>query len=267
MRTLPILLLTLSLSTPALALSRQGHEIVGELAERQLSPSALAEVRTLLADEPEPRLAAIAAWADQLRDQNPELGKHSAPWHYINFLHDGCRYVAERECPNGDCVVGAIEAQSKRLADRSLNRGERAEALKFVVHFVGDVHQPMHANERPDKGGNTFQIRYRDEGTSLHGIWDYHIVNSAGHEHYSGYADALEKTALPLDRSFSLANPAAEWALESCRSISEQAIYPPAHALDDAYIERQRPFLEQRLRQAGDRLARVLEAALSTRAD
>lgn len=263
-----LVLLALSLALPASAFSRQGHEIVGELAERQLSPAALAEVRTLLADEQEPRLAAIAAWADELRANDPDLGRRSAPWHYINFLHSDCEYAAERDCPNGDCIVGAIDTQLARLADRSLSRAERAEALKFVVHFVGDVHQPLHAGNRPEKGGNDFQVRYRGEGSNLHVIWDRHILQSAGHEHYASYADVLAaQPPLPEDLSWATPHPSAQWAMESCRAIAANGIYPQRRKLGASYIERQRPFLETQLRLAGQRLARLLEQALAPAAD
>lgn len=268
MRILLPLLLALSLPLPAAALSRPGHEIVGELAERQLSPAARKEARMLLADEKVPTLAGIAAWADELRANDPDLGKRSAPWHYINFPADSCAYVAERDCRNGDCVVGAIDAQLKRLADRSLSRGERAEALKFVVHFVGDVHQPLHAGNRGDKGGNEFQVRFQGEGSNLHVAWDRHIVASAGHVDSARHADALQTLApLPGDASWQSPQPSAEWAMESCRAVDAQGIYPNSRKIGQRYLDRHRPYLETQLRLAGARLAQLLEPALAPAGD
>src|SRR5690606_6498314 len=179
--------LVLALAVPAAqAWSRHGHQLVGELAERQLSPAVLAEVRTLLADEPEPGLAAIAPWADEIRASGNAPGERSKRWHFVNIPGQDCHYLPERDCPDGNCIIGAIQAQQALLADRSQPRQARAEALKFLVHFLGDVHQPMHAGYPHDRGGNGYQIQYRGEGapegegTNLHGVWDYWLLRSAG---------------------------------------------------------------------------------------
>src|SRR5690606_5820756 len=107
-------------------------------------------------------------------------------------------FVEPSVCPNGDCVAGAIAAQQAILADRSRPDAERAQALKFIVHFVGDAHQPMHAGFGDDRGGNSYQIQLRartardgGEGTNLHRVWDYHVLRSAGLVG-DAYADALD---------------------------------------------------------------------------
>ena len=263
---------------PALAWSALGHQLVGELAERHLDPAARAEVRRLLAGEPDPTLAGVAAWADRLRDLDPERFKATSRWHYVNTPPGGqCEYVAARDCPDGQCVIGAIEAQRAILADRGQPLEARRDALKFIVHFIGDVHQPMHANNHDDLGGNRYQVSLRTDlepeayarkhyvdgvmGTNLHSIWDYYILGSEGLslQQYADRLDALPWPPMPADGP---GTGADAWAGESCRLVESRGIYPPGHKMDDAYLDHFRPLAEQRVRQAAWRLAQVLDETL-----
>lgn len=272
-RTLSALLL-LAVSGQALAWSKQGHQLVGELAERELSPAALAEVRRLLEGESNPTLAGVSVWADEIRAESRttgnKLGELSSRWHYVNFPGEGCDYQPARDCPEGNCVIGAINAQAAILADRSRSDEDRRNALKFVVHFVGDAHQPMHAGFAHDRGGNNFQVNYRGkalpegQGTNLHGVWDYWLLQSAGLDN-AAYVAKLQQTPVPADPAIGALNPALAWTLESCRLIASEQAYPPKRRrnLGDAYLDRHRPTAERRIRQAGDRLARLINDALA----
>lgn len=272
-RTLSALIL-LALSGQALAWSKQGHQLVGELAERELEPAALAEVRRLLEGEPNASLAGVSVWADQIRAESRStgnrLGELSSRWHYVNFPGEGCDYQPARDCPDGNCVIGAINAQAAILADRSRSDEDRRNALKFVVHFVGDAHQPMHAGFAHDRGGNSFQVRYRGkalpegQGTNLHGVWDYWILQSAGLDNPE-YVQKLLQSPVPADPTLGSLNPALAWTLESCRLIASEQAYPrkPGTTLTDAYLDQHRPTAERRIRQAGDRLAKLINDALA----
>ncbi|WP_397536259.1 S1/P1 nuclease, partial [Roseateles sp.] len=123
--------------------------MIASLAEPQLSPEAKAQVQRLLDLEPGATLSSIATWADEIRDRK------SAAWHYVNFDDADCTYKPERYCADGNCVVDAIAAQVKILKS-SAPDAERLTALKFVVHLVADIHQPLHAGFGEDKGGNLF---------------------------------------------------------------------------------------------------------------
>ena len=264
MRTLLLIAISFLSCGQALAWSKQGHQIVGELAERQLSPKTHAQVKALLAGEADPTLAGISTWADELRDNDPDLGKRSFPWHFMNFPRgQSCAYVPARDCPYGNCLVAAINTQLKILADRNQPREARRQALKFVVHFVGDAHQPLHAGFGDDRGGNDYQLNIEGEGSNLHRVWDNQIVRSAGLE-TSAYVDQLLAATPPRkDMTLATDNPAAEWALESCAIVHHAGFYPPKGKLDKAYLDRNRAVVEQRLREAGDRLAALLESALA----
>jgi hypothetical protein len=148
-------------AAPAQAWSELGHRLVGELAEPQLSPAVRKEVAALLQGEPEPTLGGVAYWADALRGSDPERFQATSRWHYVNTPPGVCRFERERDCDGDACVVGAIEAQSRALADRTLPVAQRRDALKFLVHLVGDAHQPMHASHHPDRGGNGFELTLR----------------------------------------------------------------------------------------------------------
>ena len=130
MKNVMLVLCLLAATPDASAWSREGHELVGELAQRRLSPAAQAEVARLLAAEPEPTLAGVAAWADEIRAEsraagNP-LGKLSEHWHYVNFPRGAdCDLQPARDCPDGDCIIGAIDAQRAILADRGRTDAER----------------------------------------------------------------------------------------------------------------------------------------------
>ena len=150
----------------------EGHRLIAELAQEQLSPEARAKVQALLDEEPGATLPSIATWADEVRSPS------TAAWHYTNFDRElGCRYDAARNCPDGHCVVGAIERQLQVLgSDRPSD--ERLKALKWVVHLVGDAHQPLHAGLAGDKGGNLYQIQAYGRGGNLHSLWDSGLIRN-----------------------------------------------------------------------------------------
>jgi nuclease S1 len=258
---------------PALAWGKLGHRLVGALAADELTPTARAEVARLLAGEPEPTLAGISTWADDLRANDPDLGRRSARWHYVNIGEAGCRYQAADACPDGDCVVEAIRAQAAILADRDRGDAARRQALKFVVHFVADVHQPLHAGFARDRGGNTIQVRVPEAfippwaegnpGSNLHAVWDGGLLHSAGLDEaaYLAHLRALP-LALPVLRD-PLPPPAGRWAEESCAIVLREGFLPARAELGTGYYATWRPLADERLRRAGSRLAAVLNAALA----
>ncbi len=252
-------------STDALAWGAQGHRLVARVAEARLTPQAQAEVDRLLAGEPDPTLHAIAPWADQLRAKDPGLGKRSASWHYVNIGEDDCRYQAQKHCKGGNCVVEALKAQTAILGDRSKSDAERAQALKFVVHFAGDIHQPMHAGYGHDKGGNDFQVQFNNRGTNLHSLWDSGMLNETRLDDDQYLQRLLALPAPRLGQRSSIATDAVEWAQASCRIAIAPGVYPARRTLGPDYAATYRPVAEQELRLAGERLAVLLNATLGKR--
>lgn len=233
------------------------HALIGELAERQLSQPARAEVRRLLVDQPEPTLAAIAAWPDSARDE--EGWAWTAPMHYVKFSDARCSEVLPGDCVDGLCVQGAVERYRADLADRRLSRAQRAEALSFLVHFVADAHQPLHAGYRDDRGGNDFPVELGGETLNLHRVWDARLVDIPD----GALASVADRIALEVAPPTDL--PSAEAiARESCALADAIGLYPPSTGpLPADYVARHRPTAEAQIALAASRLAAMIEAALA----
>lgn len=245
------LLILSSAPVAALAWGIEGHRLIAEVAAERLTPTARAEVLRLLQLEPGASLATISTWADEVRDQ------HTARWHYVNFRPESaCHYEPSHICTGGGCVVGAIEQQAQVLASTAPDV-ERLRALKYLVHFVGDVHQPLHGGRGADKGGNTFQVQAFDRGTNLHALWDTGML-----QHWPGGASAL-RAAVELEQTIDdqAASP-AEWAEESCRIVETDGFYPSTHTLDPIYTQRWSATVIRRMATASQRLAAMLNQSL-----
>lgn len=233
-----------------------GHEVVAEIAARELTPEATAMVEDLLGDRAGPALREASTWADGLRAFEG-LGM-TAPYHYINFPRTSCTYVARRDCPGGRCVVGALERFAAQVRDGA-SREARAAGLKWVLHLVADIHQPLHAGFGEDRGGNDFQVRWRGEGTNLHALLDSGLLRTR-RLRAVGMADRLTRR-LPAPAPDTLRwsqDAPRRWAEESCRTVD--GVYPASSRIDTAYAERTLALLETRLLLAGHRLAAALNA-------
>lgn len=230
-----------------------GHQVVALLAQAQLTPKARAEVDRLLAPEPGQTLSSVSTWADERKSSS------TAPWHYVNMPRNTCRYESERDCPDGKCVVGAIERQLAILESNASDTA-RLVALKWVVHFVADVHQPLHVGYASDRGGNRFQVQVFKRGSNLHALWD------------SGLIKQLGESPQELAKRLSVGNAASSLeglapavaAEESCRIVRSEGFYPDRR-VGQGYIGKFTPVAEQRLRVAGDRLAAILNRVLGNR--
>jgi len=245
--TLAAIVLTAFMSPCAWAWGVEGHRLVAELAERQLNPKAAAEVQRLLAAEPGATMGSVASWADEHRTHL------DGPWHYVNLPENAqCRYKAARDCRGGNCVVGAIEREAAVLASNAPDE-ERLRALKYLIHFVGDVHQPLHAGYGEDKGGNTYQIQAYGGGSNLHWLWDTGLIT-----HWPGGERALKQDAGALASKVDLTGTPASWAEESCRIVASPGFYPPSRRLEDDYLKKANPVLPHRIAQAAGRLAALL---------
>ncbi|MFC3550860.1 S1/P1 nuclease [Lysobacter cavernae] len=263
-RALLTLLLALALVPGnALAWGRLGHRLVAALAWDELTPQTRRAIDALLAGESDPTLPGIASWADELREHDPDLGKRSSKWHYVNIAEDDCVYVQARHCPNGgDCVVEAIRTQTAILADRDQPRTARLQALKFVVHFVGDVHQPLHAGYASDKGGNDVQVNLNGKGSNLHSLWDSGMLNAAGLDE-AVWLQRLRALPLAVPMAREALPPAsAEWAEASCQIAIRPGLYPAKAVIGPDYLQTWRPVAEVQLRRGGAQLAATLNAAL-----
>ncbi len=242
--------------TLAWAWGPHSHELVAEIAARHLDPAPRAVVEDLLGDRADLAMREMATWADRVREQPQFRG--TAPLHYVNFPRDVCHYDAGRNCRGGRCVVAAIGTYVAQLADRNTGRQARADALAFVIHFVGDIHQPLHVGWGDDRGGNDVQVRVDGKGSNLHALWDDTLARSA-RLRVREHADKLLASPLTAKRvAWGDAAPVL-WAEESCRALA-RGVYPDAPDISDAYMQRMLPLAEERIELAGRRLAALLNA-------
>ena len=242
-----VLLAALVVSTQAWAWGSQGHQVVAAMAWELLQPATRQEVNRLLALEPGETLESLSTWADEHR--NPATG----PWHYVNFPRGNCQYEAQRDCPDGHCVVAAIERERAVWASNA-NDKARLKALKYLIHFVGDIHQPLHAGYRDDRGGNQFQLRAFMRGSNLHAVWDSGLLHQLDLENQALVA-LLEK--MPMG-SAKVQASMAEAAEESCRLVATPGFYPPDQ-VDQVYVKQFSPVMLARLATAARRLAWMLD--------
>lgn len=244
-----------------------GHRVIAAIAEQEMDPATRAAALALLEPGTD-SLSAVSMWADEVREFDRSYG-WSVPLHWVNFEPGQCQYEPARECPAGRCVVGAIEHYARVLGDHTQPQAARREALKFVIHFVGDVHQPLHAGFARDRGGNDFQINFERSGWNLHSVWDSLIFNSLTREweaHLARLQPSLDAARSELSaapaKPMALGIEARQWAEESCRIVQQDDFYPPRHLITRSYLDTQRPVADRRLQLAGLRLAALLEAAL-----
>lgn len=241
------LLCSLLFAAPVAAWGPEGHRVIAELAAAQLQPQVRADLDRLLSLEPGATLGSIASWADETRTDA------TMPWHYVNFPRGVCDYQPARDCPGGQCVVEAISRQQAVLASHADPR-QRLTALKYLVHLVGDIHQPLHGSFGDDRGGNTYQLQADGSDTNLHAWWDSGMIRRHGLGSGALLAELRRAGAVtPLAQG-----TPQDWAQEDCRTVSSDGFYPP-HRLDVAdHQARWWPTVALRLRTAGQRLAAVL---------
>jgi hypothetical protein len=243
-----------------------GHRVAGLLAERALCPAARTEVESLGGGE---SLAELGLWADTIRDEPQWRG--SGPWHYMNIADvasgagpTDARAAIDRfrHPPEGD-VLEALARFEQALVDRGRSRAERADALRFVIHFVVDLHQPLHVGRAEDRGGNEVDVQVDDKVVTLHRFWDADVL-SRRHLGAEAYAQRLEASfaATPAARAH---DPPAAWAAESL--LLRPTVYgfhavPRGPAtLDDDYLRGAQRVADQQLVLAAARLAATLNGA------
>jgi hypothetical protein len=173
-------LLPLAVLLPAAhAWGSLGHTTIAYIAQNFVSDKTAQYAQALLNDTSSAYLANVATWADSYRSQAE--GKFSGVYHYIDALDnppESCNLDYERDCPEEGCIISAIANYSSRAVEKNISIVEQQKALKFIVHFIGDVHQPLHV-ENIAVGGNLINVTFNGARTNLHSIWDTAIPQKA----------------------------------------------------------------------------------------
>ena len=272
-------LLALAVPLPAGAWGWYGHQTIAEIAMANVKPATRAKIRKLFAAErlvgtPDCKLSNMddaATWPDCIRGDRDRWG-HSGAWHYKDAPI--CeQYDPRADCPGGNCVNAQIERNLRILSDERLPDNVRLQALAFVVHFTGDIHQPLHSADDHDRGGNDKQVDYGIiPGRNLHSIWDTALAERA----ISSAQPPLVRRYSPAERARLAGGTPDDWGRESWQ-IARDTVYPEAFdqdACDEGKlpekgeltqddIVRAIPVVQRRVEQAGLRLADELDAAFA----
>ncbi len=270
---------------PAFAWGPEGHEVVALIARDDLTPATRAKVDAILARDPDPLTApdmiARANWADAWRD----VGRHreTASWHFVDIeldhpdlgaaCHDDPAGSGPASAgPADDCVVDKVDAFETELADPATAPAERLLALKYLLHFVGDLHQPLHASDNHDRGGNCVRIALGEAGTSnLHRYWDTTVIEEQDPD-ARHFADTLRARITARDRADWERGRPRDWAMQAF-AVARAAAYTIGSApgcgpqaapitLPAGYDAAARAAADLQLERAGVRLALVLNRDL-----
>lgn len=233
-----------------------GHRIVARLAEPRLTPHTREVVRDILGGQ---SLADASVWADNIRHYRHDADR----LHYVNIPLADTVYDPARHCPRGQCIIAAIDHDRRVLADGAASPEARAEALRFLIHFMGDLHQPLHVADDDDRGGNTRAVTFLGHATDLHKVWDGELIDSSG-VGQAEYVEYLLRRMRSLDLRALERGTVADWAMEGHRIAVEHAYrLPPDGRIGRAYVRVNRPIIDHALIAGGVRLAKLLNDALA----
>jgi hypothetical protein len=259
----------------------QGHRLVGLIAASRLTPAARQQVASLLDGQ---TLADVSSWADTFTSEQVQ----TSYWHYLNIPPQASGYDRDRDCPKQpgtnagsrgdrwrDCVVDRIAYWEERLGNSKLDRADRATALKYIVHFIGDLHQPFHALG-VGRGGNDIEVRVfgqadcgaaragnepaRPSPCNLHSVWDSRLIERRNLDDRQ-YVETLQKLIVAKGFGSQPAGTPVQWAEQSFK-LAKEALVTPGRNIDDAYFRRHISVIDDRLALGAVRLAASLNRIL-----
>jgi hypothetical protein len=283
--------------TPSLfAWGDEGHEIVGVIAYARLTPAVKKKVDALLAADKDnltaPDFVSRTTWADKYRNSDRHTTKiryeATRNWHFVNIeiangdIDSACNHhpklplgTAASAGPAKHCLVDKIDQFIAELRDPSIAKPEKILALKFVLHLIGDLHQPLHTADNKDRGGNEVPVLFGNPTTpdNLHSYWDNHLVQRLGNDPRAVGASLNQQITKAKANDWSKGTP-TDWAKESFHQgknvvynfAGQQEFIDDYSAkgvrLDATYDNRALPAVREQLSKAGVRLAAVLNNAL-----
>jgi nuclease S1 len=260
---------------PAYAWGHEGHRVTGHIAESLLTPKARHELRAILGWH---RLSSTTTWMDDQRDALKARNPATSQWHYEN--RGICTGGASTSCATGDCPTRKIAEYRAVLASPTVTRAQKRAAVRYLVHMVGDIHQPLHIGDNGDRGGNDVAIVPPGrEPITLHAFWDHYLVDVAmlgrGERRF---ATALRAQFAPELRTW-MAGDESSWAAESF-DLARDFVYPKLDSnacqaplrgrtfqsrAGSEYVDGGADIASRRIAMAGARIAHVLNSALDPR--
>jgi hypothetical protein len=257
-KTLPLLAIFI-ISFLMISWGYVGHKTVATIAENHLTPEAKAGIKELLGDQ---TISDVASWADEVRDKSEY--KSTFQLHFINaplgLTYQQFSDLIEAQGEHN--VYSGIRKYQEVITSSVTTKDQKAEALKFIVHFVGDAHQPFHVSRKEDKGGNTIQVQFDGKGTNLHSLWDSGLINKQGLP-FDQMAKEYDN-AIPTEIKKWQSDPMMQWMWESYQlSTKLYAEIDKNNVLGDEYYKQHITIVQQRIEMAGIRLAGVLNELFS----
>jgi hypothetical protein len=244
-----IFILTIFFSAQVLAWGPTGHRIVGLIAEKHLTSKARRNLEKILNNE---TLAEVSVFMDFIKSDKTK--RHMDPWHYMT-IPDGNTYTEAGTPEEGDVYV-TINRLVSELNSKTFSDADEAFALKCIVHLIGDLHQPLHVGNGDDRGGNDVDVEFFWSSYNLHRVWDSGIIDEHKYS-YTEYADWInhptEKQVLDWQSSTVM-----DWVMESMDCREQVYDLPENKKINYRYVYDNQGLLNQRLLQAGVRLAGVL---------
>lgn len=233
------------------AWGQTGHRVIGQIAENHLSKKAKKNIEKILGSE---SLAIVSIWMDEVRSD--DYYDHTHSWHWVS-IPDGGTYASSEKNPDGDCIE-AIERMISILKSDTSSMSKRKESLKFLVHLVGDLHQPLHVGNGKDKGGNDVKVKWFYKNSNLHRIWDSGIIDQKGLS-YTELAKSIDHSSKDQISRWTVGK-AVDWA-EECMDYREQVYDTDGKDnLSYEYMYKNWPLVQEQLNKAGIRLAGILNS-------
>ncbi|MBK5210458.1 MAG: S1/P1 nuclease [Flavobacteriaceae bacterium] len=227
-----------------------GHRTIGKIAENYLEAKTKREISKILDGQ---SLALVSTFGDDIKSDKRYKDFYS--WHYVNMPF-GVKYEDSEKNPNGDLGTG-IEKCKSVILDKNASKDDKAFYLKLLVHFIGDLHQPMHVGRAEDKGGNTIQVQWFNDGTNLHSVWDSKMIDSfqMTYTEMAANADKISKEQVKYLQQGTI----ADWANETQTfAIKAYASTEVGEKLSYNYMYENFGLVRSQLQKGGIRLAKVL---------
>lgn len=236
-----------------------GHRVVAEIAQRHLSGKAKKELKKLIGRE---SLQQWANWPDFIKSDTTHVWDMASKWHYVNIAGDLPKdeFLNKLKNLQGENLYTQIKAMAAQLKDKMLSQEKRQIALRFLIHFVGDLHQPLHVGREEDKGGNDIKVSWFDKQTNLHSVWDGSLVDFQQYSYteYAHYLDIAATDVVKVWKQSSL----EEWFYESYSLANKVYASVPADGkLGFRYNYIFQKDLDLQLLKGGVRLAELINKA------
>ena len=242
-----------AMSFQALSWGQTGHRVTGAIAQQYLTPETQRAISQLLVNED---LAEASTYADEMKSNPSEFWKKTAnPWHYVNVF-DGKTYSDVAPPPEGNAAT-ALDMFSKQLKSKQSSSEEKQLALRFIVHIIGDLHQPFHAGNGKDRGGNDVKLTFFWDDSNLHRVWDSGLIDRQQLSYTEWTNKLSSKISSQQAKQWMEIDPKV-WIAESAKVRAN--VYPENDKISWDYQYQNLPIVKQRLQMGGVRIAAYLNA-------